>query len=71
LTRSASEENNRIDGIERAVLPLAHLVQDGVGDPADEVRRDLYAVEFCKMALDLAHRHAAGIEAQNLIVKPV
>ena len=23
------------------------------------------------MALDLAHRHAAGIEAQNLIVEPV
>ena len=29
------------------------------------------AVELGQMALDLAHRHAAGVEAQNLVVEAV
>ena len=40
------EENDRIDGIKRPVLPLANFVQDGVGDPADEIGRDVDAIEL-------------------------
>ena len=65
------EENDRVDGIERPVLPLAHLVQDGIGDPADEIGRDVDAVKLGQMAPDLAHRHAAGVQAQDLVVEPV
>jgi hypothetical protein len=32
--------------LERPVLPFAHLVEDGVGDPTDEIQRDLGAVEL-------------------------
>src|SRR6202040_741347 len=39
--------------------------------PAYQIWRDLGAIEFGQMALDLAHRHAAGIEAENLLVKAV
>src|SRR5262245_13615189 len=40
-------------------------------NPADEVRRDLGAVKFSQVALDLPHRHAARVEAQNLVVKTI
>src|SRR5262249_21933921 len=65
------EKDHRIHGIERSVLPLPDLVQDRIGDPADEVGRDLGSVQLGQMALDLAHRHAAGVEAQNLVVEAV
>src|SRR5262249_27269236 len=61
----------RIDWIERAVLPVPNLVEDPVGDPADEGGRNVRSVEFGQVALDLPHRHAAGVEAQNLVVKAV
>ena len=32
-------------------------------------RRDFGAVHFFEMALNFAHRHAAGIQRQNLVVK--
>src|SRR5262245_47816338 len=32
------EEEHRVDRIQGAVLPFAHLIQDGIGDPADQVR---------------------------------
>ena len=65
------EENDRIDRIERPVLPVPDFFEDGIGDPADQIWRDIDAVELGQMALDLANRHAAGVEAQNLIVEPV
>jgi hypothetical protein len=48
---------------------LPHLVKDRIGDPADEVGRDVGRVEFGKMALNLPHRHAAGVGAQNLVIE--
>jgi hypothetical protein len=65
------QENDRVDGIERPVLPRANLVEDGVGDPADEIGRDVDAIKLGQAALDLAHRQAAGVQAQDLAVEPV
>ena len=31
------KKHDRVDRIERSVLPFPHLVEDGVGDPADQV----------------------------------
>ena len=45
LTRSASEKDHRIDCVERPVLPLAHLVEHGIGDPADQVGRDVDRID--------------------------
>src|SRR6202034_496572 len=61
--------HHRIDRVERPVLPLPHLVQDRVGDPADEIGRHVGGVKFGQVALDLPHRHAARIEAQYLFVE--
>src|SRR6516165_10451089 len=65
------EKHHRIDRVEWPVLPLPNLVDDRVGDPADEVGRDFRAVQLGQVALDLPNRHAACIEAQNLVVEPV
>src|SRR5215212_1363921 len=63
------EEDQGIDRLERPVLPLGDLVQDGVGHRADQVRRDIDAVEFRQMPLDLADGHAAGVHRHDLVVK--
>jgi site-specific DNA recombinase len=55
------EKHQRIDCIERPVLPARHLIQHRVRHRADQIRRDVKAVELAQMALDLAHAHAAGV----------
>jgi hypothetical protein len=40
-------------------------------DPADEIRRHICAVELSQVALDLAHRHAARVEAQDFLIEPI
>jgi hypothetical protein len=52
-------------------LPFSHLLEHRVGDPADQVGRDLDPVKLLQMRLDLTHRQAAGIEADDPIVEPV
>ena len=56
-------------GFERAVLPLGDLVEHGVGHRADQVGRDLDAVEFAQMPLDLAGAHAAGVHRDDPVVE--
>jgi hypothetical protein len=63
--------SHRIDRVDRSVLPLPYLAEAGVRNPADEVRRDIGRVEFGQVALDLSHRHATRIEAQNLLIEAV
>jgi hypothetical protein len=65
------EEHNGIDRVERPVLPVPHLLEHRVGDPADDVGRYLRPVELSQMGLDLAHRHATRIEAQDFIIEAV
>src|SRR5271166_7194777 len=38
------EENDRIDRIERPVLPVPDFFEDGIGDPADQIWRDIDAM---------------------------
>ena len=65
------EKHHRIDRIERPVLPFPDLIKHRIGHPADQVGRDLGAIEFGQVALDLAHRHAARVKAQDLVVEAV
>ena len=65
------EEDDGIDAIERPVLPVADLLEHRIGDPADQIRRDLDAIELLQVALDLADRQAAGIERDDLAVEAV
>src|SRR6266516_149415 len=65
------EKDHRIHRIKRPVLPFPDFIEYRIGDPADEVGRDFGSIELGQMALDLPHRHAAGVEAQNLVVEAV
>lgn len=63
------EEDQRIERVERPVLPLGHFLQDGVGDGRDQIGRHVNAVELLQMATDLAHPHAARIHGDDLLVE--
>src|SRR5512134_1714474 len=65
------EEDHGINRIERPVLPLPNLLENGIGDPADQIGRDLDAIKLLQVALNLAHRHAAGVETDDPAVETV
>ena len=69
LDAQGVEEHQRIDRLERPGLPGGDLLQDGVGDGADEIGRDLDPVEFAQVSDDLADAHAAGIHRHDLVVE--
>lgn len=50
------EDHDRIHPLQRPALPVPDLGQDGVGDPADQIGRDLQAIEVEQMGLDIPHR---------------
>jgi hypothetical protein len=61
------EEYQRVDRLERPVLPARHRLEHRVRHRADQVRRDVDAVELAQVPLDLAHAHAAGIQGDDLL----
>ena len=63
------EEDQRIAGVERPVLPFGNFLEHGIGDGRDEIRRDVDPVEFLEMAADLTHRHATGVHRDDLVVE--
>jgi hypothetical protein len=63
------EEDQRVERLERPVLPFGHLVEDGVRDGADQVRRDLDAVQLAQVPLDLARAHAARVHRHDPVVE--
>jgi hypothetical protein len=65
------EKDHRIDRVERPVLPFPNLLEDGVGDPADQIGGNLNPVKLLQVSLDLANREAPGIEADDPIVEPM
>ncbi|MEY9900831.1 hypothetical protein ABIA44_005005 [Bradyrhizobium sp. USDA 329] len=65
------EEDHRIDRFQRPALPFADLVENRVGDLADQIGGHLGAVELGQMALDLPYRHAPPVETDDLLVEAV
>jgi site-specific DNA recombinase len=63
------EEDQRVDWLKRPSLPGGDLVQHGIGDGADQVRRDLDAVELQQVTGDLAGTHASGVHRHDLLVE--
>src|SRR5512134_362413 len=63
------KENQRVKRLQRPVLPFAHLLEDGVGDRADQIRRNVDPIELAQMPLDLARRHPAGVHRNDLFIK--
>src|SRR5262249_44518761 len=64
------KENQRIDLFQRARLPGGDLLQHRIGDRADQIRRDLNAIEIAQMADDLARAHATRVHRNDLVVEP-
>jgi len=59
------EDRDRIHPVQRSALPFPHLIQHGIRDAADQVGRDLRAVEIEQMRLDKTRRApgpVAGLE---------
>ena len=69
FTRSASKNTTGYIGSSGRALPRRHLRDDRVGDRADQIRRDLDRVHLGEEALNLAHRHPARVERQDLVVE--
>ena len=64
------EVDDRVDALQRPRAPCRDVLQDGVGDPADGVAADLGGVELGQVRRDVTHRHAAGVEGEDLVVQP-
>ena len=64
------EVDDRIERLERPTLPCQDLVEDFVGDLADRLVRQLGPDRRREMVLDVANRHAAGVEADDHLVEP-
>ena len=65
------EIDDRIDRVERARLPRLDLLEHRLGHVGDQRWRHLHLVHFFQVALNLAGRHAARIQGQNLVVEPM
>lgn len=63
------KENHRIHRLQRPGLPGGHFGHDFIGDRTDEVGRHLGGVLLQHKALDLPHRHASGVQGDDLVVE--
>ena len=71
LTRIAPGVDHRVELLQRATPPLQDGVGDGVGDVVDRPRAQLYPQGGVQVVADLAHRHPAGVQADDHAVQPV
>jgi hypothetical protein len=69
LEDQAVEEDHRIDVLQRPLLPRADVLQDGVGDAADQVVADVDAVDLSEMRLNVTDRQPARVKRDDLLVK--
>jgi hypothetical protein len=58
-----------IEAFERACLPGADFIYYSIRYLRNERRRNFYLIDFFKVSLNLAHRHAASLQRQNLVVE--
>lgn len=63
------EEADRVDRLERAGLPSGEHLQNRVGRRADQIERDLDAIEIAQVPDDLGGAHAAGVRGDDLLVE--
>ena len=60
------EKHERVSRIKRPLLPKGNVIKDGVRHGADQVWRDLNAVNLLQMADDLAGAHTARVNRDGL-----
>ncbi len=70
LEDHAVQEHDRIDVLQRALGPLAHVIHDRVGDAADEIEADLNAVDLLQVRADVTDRQPTALQREDLLVEP-
>ncbi len=63
------EEDERIDRVERPLLPDRHLVEHGVGHRRDQVWRHVDAIQIVQVPGDLAGAHAPRVHRHDLLIE--
>ena len=63
------EVDDRVDRLQRPRAPRLDVLQDRIGDARDRVAADLDAVELGQVRRDVADRHPAGVEPEDLLVQ--
>jgi hypothetical protein len=61
--------NDRVDAVERPVLPGCELVDDLVGDLGDQLARHLGAIDLGQVRGDLPGGQTLGVEADDGLVE--
>ena len=70
LDHQRVDEDDRIALVQRPGLPCLDLFEHRVGDHGDGVRRQFGAVDALQVMADVAHRHPAGVEADDDVGQP-
>jgi len=65
------EVNDRINRIQRAVLPLIYFRQDFIGDFRNQCLRNLCSVNLTQVVLNVALTHAFGVHRQYFLLNLV
>lgn len=71
LDNDAVEVDDRMQRLERPVLPRQHLVGHVVGDLRDRLMRQFGADRRDEVMTDVTDRHPAGIERHDHRVEPL
>lgn len=61
--------DHRIHRIERPGLPLLYFIHYAISDCRNKRGRHFSAIHFSKVLLDFTHRHATGIQRDDLVIK--
>src|SRR5262249_58960054 len=69
LQHERVQKEHRVDVVQEALLPLADVVHDGVGDAADQVTTDVDAVQLGKVPLDVPRGQAPPVQGADLVVE--
>ncbi len=65
----AIEIDDRIHCIERTGLPLFYFIHYAVSDRGNKRGRHFSAIHFGEVLLDFTHRHATGIQRDDLVIE--
>lgn len=64
------QEDDRVERIQRSLLPSQDLVQNLVGDRRDRLSTNLGADRGDQVMFDIADRHPAGIQRHDHVIEP-
>jgi hypothetical protein len=53
------------------VLELPYFIHHGLGDVGDKHGRNLHSLELLDLSLNIAGRHATGIQSKDLVFEPI